>query len=397
MGSGELALTGLRVIDCATLFAGPLVGTLLGDFGADVIKVEQPEGEGMRTMGTTASGESTWWALVSRNKRAVTLRLSTPEGADVFRKLIADVDVLIENFRPGTLERWGLAPESLLELNPDLVILRVTGFGQDGPYSQLPGYGTLAEAMSGFAQVNGWPDGPPTLPPLALGDSVAALAGCCATMFALHWRDHGGRGQVIDLSILEPLFWVLGPQASLYQQNGTVPGRQGNRIEHTALRNAFRTKDDRWVVTSATTQNVAERLMGVIGRPELAEEEWFASHHGRLEHADELDALLAEFIAARTLDEVREAFAEGQAATAPIFTIADIMADPHYAARGTIVEVDHPTLGPLAMQNMIARLLATPGRVKHPGPTLGEHNDEVYGELGFDPERRARLREQNVI
>jgi crotonobetainyl-CoA:carnitine CoA-transferase CaiB-like acyl-CoA transferase len=216
-------------------------------------------------------------------------------------------------------------------------------------------------------------------------------------MFALHWRDHGGRGQVIDLSILEPLFWVLGPQASLYQQNGKVPGRHGNRIEHTALRNAFRTKDDRWVVTSATTQNVAERLMGVIGRPELAEEEWFASHRGRLEHADELDQLLAEFIATRTLDEVREAFADGGAAVAPIFTIADIMADPHYAARETITEVDHPTLGPLAMQNMIAQLTTTPGRVRHPGPRLGEHNEEVYGELGVDAEVLSGLRERQVI
>lgn len=391
-------LEGLRVIDCATLFAGPLVGTILGDYGADVVKVEHPAGEGMRTMSTTPDGTSLWWAYVGRNKRCVTLKLSDPEAGEVFRRLIRDADVLIENFRPGTLERWGLGPDVLHEINPRLVILRVTGFGQDGPYSSLPGYGTLAEAISGFAYVNGWPDRPPTLPPFALGDGVAALAGVSMTLTALHWRDHApdGTGQVIDLSIYEPLFWLMGPQASMYQQLGQVPERLGNRVPHTAPRNVYRTGDGHWIALSASTPNVAERVMRIIGHPELLEEPWYASHTGRVEHADELDALLADFIGSRTRDEVMAAFAEGQGAVAPVYSIEDIMSDPHYAARETIVSVEHERLGELKMQGMFARLQRTPGDVRHPGPGLGEHNEEVFAELGLGEEALVELRRRGA-
>jgi crotonobetainyl-CoA:carnitine CoA-transferase CaiB-like acyl-CoA transferase len=392
-----LPLEGLKVIDCATLFAGPLTGTIMGDYGADVIKVEQPSGDNLRTMGRMEDGTSVTWAFNARNKRCVTLKLSDPKGAEILRELVRDADLLIENFRPGTMEKWGLDPEDLRKINPGLVVLRVTGFGQTGPYKDLPGYGTLAEAISGFAYVNGWPDKPPSLPPFALGDGVAALAGCFAVMFALWHRERTGEGQVIDLSLYEPLFWITGAQTSLFDQLGVVPERIGNQAGFTAPRSAYETSDGRWVALSASTQTVAERVMRIIGRPEVAEEPWYASHDGRAAHAAELDALIAEWMSARTYDEVMAAFAEGQAALAPIYSIAEIVEDPHYIARETITTVEHPRLGPVQMQNAIVKLLGTPGRVRHTGPELGEHNDEVYGALGYSAEQRAALRENGVV
>ncbi len=392
-------LAGLKVVDCATLFAGPLTATLLGDYGADVVKVEHPAGEGLRTMSTTPDGHSLQWAFVGRNKRCVTLNLSDPEGARLFREIVGDADVLVENFRPGTLERWDLDPEDLIAANPKLVVLRVTGFGQTGPYSSLPGYGTLAEAMSGFAHINGWPDRPPSLPPFALADGIAALTGAMAAMFALWWREHGGdgRGQVIDLSILEPLFWILGPQASLFDQLGVVPTRTGNEVPHTAPRNVYRTRDDQWVALSASTPNIAERVMRVVGHPEVLDEPWYASHDGRVAHAAELDRMVADWIAQHTRAEVLAAFAEGHAAVAPVFSIEDIVADEHFRARDTITSVEHPNLGPVKVQNVIAKLLSSPGAIRHTGAALGAHNDEVYSALGRSAEDLARLRSTGVI
>jgi len=392
-------LSGLKVVDCATLFAGPLTATILGDYGADVVKVEHPTGEGLRTMSLTPDGTSLQWAFVGRNKRCVTLKLSDPAGAELFRELVADADVVIENFRPGTMEKWGLGPDALLEANPRLVMLRVTGFGQTGPYKDLPGYGTLAEAMSGFAHINGWPDRPPSLPPFAMADGIAAITGAMATMMALWWREHGGegRGQVIDLAILEPLFWILGPQASLFQQLGVVPTRTGNEVPHTAPRNAYLTKDGYWMALSASTPNIARRVMHVVGHPEVLEEPWYQTHDGRVAHAKELDKLVADWIAEHTREEVIAAFAEGQAAIAPIFSIEDIVADEHFAARETITTMDHPSLGPLQVQNVIAKLLSSPGAVRHPGAPLGAHNEEVYGELGRSAGELDALRSQGVI
>jgi crotonobetainyl-CoA:carnitine CoA-transferase CaiB-like acyl-CoA transferase len=390
----------LKVVDCATLFAGPLVGTILGDFGADVLKVEQPEGEGLRSMGMTPDGLSLWWAFVSRNKRCVSLRLSNSRGAEILRELVRDADVLIENFRPGTLERWGLAPQTLHEINPRLVILRMTGFGQTGPYRSVPGYGTLAEAMSGFAQVNGWPEGPPTLPPFALADSVAALTATSAVMFALWWRDHApnGRGQVVDQAIYESMFWIMGPAASLYDRLGTIPERTGNQVPHTAPRNVYRTCDEKWVALSASTPNVARRVMTIIGRDDILGQDWYASHDGRVAHATEIDGAVASWIGSKSLAEVRAAFAEGHAAIAPVMTIEDIVSDPHYIARETIVRVDDPRYGPLLMQNVISRLTETPGSIRHLGPMVGQHNDEVYREvLSATEEDLRQLREEGVI
>lgn len=392
-------LRGLRVIDAAVLFAGPVIGTLLGDFGADVIKIEHPRGDALRTLGWQKDGVSLWWAFVNRNKRTVSIDFGAPEGAALLRELATTADVLIESFRPGTLERWGVGPEVLHALNPRLVIVRTSGFGQTGPYAPRPGFGTVAESISGFAHINGHPDGPPTLPPFALGDGVAALFGTFATMFALYHRDHhDAPGQVIDLAIYEPLFWLLGPQALVYDQLGLVQGRTGSSTEWTAPRNAYQAADGRWLGLSASSQSIAERVMHLVGHPEVVDEPWFADHAGRVEHQAELDAFIGDWISRHTMDEVLAAFEAQQAVIGPIYTIADIFEDPQYRARETITRVDDPKLGPARVQNAIPRLVDTPGRVRHLGGDLGQHNrDVLVGELGHTDEELERWLAAGIV
>lgn len=393
-------LAGLKVIDCATLFAGPVVASLMGDFGASVLKVEHPRGDSLRSLGWNKDGVPLWWVLAARNKRCVTLDLSRSEGQEILRELVADADVLIENFRPGTMERWGLGPDDLHALNENLVIVRTTAFGQDGPYANRPGFGTLAESMSGYAAINGWPDKPPVLPPFALGDGVAAITGAFTTMMALWWRDAapGGRGQVIDLSIYEPLFWILGPQVLVYDQLGTVQGRTGNAAPFAAPRNAYESKDGKWLGLSASAQSIAERVLRLVGRDDLIEQPWFADNAGRVEHAGELDEVIQKWIGERSADEVIAAFEEAGAAIAPMYTVDELVNDPQFQARETIIRVPHPQLGELRMQNVIARLDRTPGHVRFPGRDLGEDNEEVYtGALGMSAERLKHLRDAQVI
>ena len=391
------ALEGIKVIDAATLFAGPLAATVLGDFGAEVLKVEHPRGDPARTHGYSKDGIGLWWKMLGRNKRAVTLNLSKPEGQEVFERLVADAGVVIESFRPGTLERWNLGYERLSEINPGLSLARVTGFGQRGPYRNRPGFGTLAESMSGFAHVTGQPDGPPTLPPFGLADGIAALATACATLIALRARDATGRGQVVDLAIIEPIFTVLGPQPIVYDQLGVVQERSGNRSVNNAPRNTYRTKDGRWLAVSTSAQNIAERVMRLVGHPEYIDEPWFARGSERAKHADELDEAVGGWISERTRDEVVEAFEEAGAAVAPIYSIEDIMRDPQYQALSSIITVDDPELGPVKMQNVLFRLSETPGEVEWCGPTLGEHNEEVYWKLGIGKDRLDELSKKGAI
>ncbi|MDQ1402526.1 MAG: hypothetical protein QOG03_842, partial [Actinomycetota bacterium] len=315
--SGPLA--GVRVLDVSTVLAGPLAAQLLGDFGADVIKIEHPTaGDGLRTHGRSKDGHGLWSKMVGRNKRVIGLYLGDTAGADVFLRLVATADVVIENFRPGTLERWGVGYERMREVNPDVVLVRVTGFGQDGPYRNRAGFGTLAEAMSGFAAITGEPDGPPTLPPFGLADSVAGISAALSAVMGLYHRvANGGAGQSIDVSLLEPLMTALGPQAITYDQTGEVQQRNGNRSHNNAPRNAYRTADDKWVAVSASATRIAERVMVLVGRPDLADQPWFSSGTARASHADEIDAAVGDWIAARTSDEVVEAFDKAEAAIAP--------------------------------------------------------------------------------
>jgi crotonobetainyl-CoA:carnitine CoA-transferase CaiB-like acyl-CoA transferase len=393
----QKALEGIKVIDAATLFAGPLAATILGDFGAEALKVEHPKGDPSRSHGYAKDGIGLWWKMLGRNKRAVTLSMSTPEGAEIFKKLARDADVVIESFRPGTFERWGLSYEELSEENPGLVLARVTGFGQFGPYSNRPGFGTIAESMSGFAHVTGQPDGPPTLPPFGLADGIAALATVCAILMALRARDASGKGQVVDLAIIEPIFTVLGPQPIAYDQLGVIQERTGNRSNNNAPRNTYQTKDGKWVAISTSAQNIAERVMRLVGRPEFIEEPWFQKGSERAKHADELDEAVGDWISKRTTDEVVQAFEEANAAITPIYNIEDIMQDPQYQALNSIITVEDPELGPIKMQNVLFRLSETPGEVKWSGPQLGEHNEEVYRELGIDEERLEELKAEGVV
>lgn len=395
--SQQQALEGIKVIDAATLFAGPLAAMMLGDYGADVLKVEHPKGDPARSHGYSKDGVGLWWKMLGRNKRCVTLNFSKEEGQDLFRRLAADADIVIESFRPGTLERWGLGYEQLKQENPSLILVRVTGFGQYGPYRKRPGFGTLAESMSGFAHITGQPDGPPTLPPFGLADGIAALATTSAVLTALRAREQTGEGQVVDLAIIEPILTVLGPQITAYDQLGVIQERSGNRSVNNAPRNTYMTSDGQWVAVSTSAQNIAERVMRLVGRPEFIDEPWFATGYGRAQHADELDEAVSAWISERTREEVVRAFEEVEAAVAPIYDAADIVEDPQYRALESIVTVDDPELGPIKMQNVLFRMSQTPGSIRWSGPRLGEHNEEVFAELGLDGERLRELSERGVV
>lgn len=395
---GTAALQGVKVIDAATLFAGPLLATMMADMGADVIKVEHPKGDPVRDHGASKNGIGLWWKMLSRNKKAVTLNLGTEEGAAILKKLVTSADVLVENFRPGTLERWGLGPDVLHEINPRLIIARVTGFGQFGPYASRPGFGTLAESMSGFAAITGDPDGPPTLPPFGLADGISALAGAFAVMTALYHRDTtDSDGQVIDLAIIEPILTILGPQPIVYDQLGEIQERLGNRSTNNAPRNTYRTSDGRWVAISTSAFSIAERVMRLVGHPEVIDEPWFGTGRGRAEHADLLDDHVGTWIAHRSLDDVVLAFEEAQAAVAPIYDISQIMEDPQYIALDSITTVDDPDLGPVRMQNIPFRLSRTPGSIRWAGRAIGSDNEEVFGSLGIDRSELERLAREGVI
>ncbi|MGV9232465.1 CaiB/BaiF CoA transferase family protein [Streptomyces nigra] len=391
-------LAGLRVIDLATLFAGPLAATMLGDFGAEVIKVEHPEKpDPSRGHGPAKDGVGLWWKVLGRNKRAITLNLSRPGGRATLLRLAATADVIIENFRPGTLEKWDLGWPELSAANPRLVLTRVTGFGQFGPSSHRPGFGTLAEAMSGFAALTGEPDAPPTLPPFGLADSIAGLATAYAVMTALAARERTGEGQVVDMALIEPMLMALGPQPTWYDQLGYVQERTGNRSANNAPRNTYRTADGTWVAVSTSAQSIAERVMRLVGRPELIDEPWFATGVDRARHADVLDRAVGDWIARHTRADVLAAFEKAEAAVAPVQDIRDVMTDPQYAALDTVTTVDDPELGPLRMQNVLFRLSATPGTIRWAGRPHGADTDEVLSGLGLSPADLAALREEGAL
>ncbi|MGW9628820.1 CaiB/BaiF CoA transferase family protein [Microbacterium sp. NPDC055521] len=391
-------LTGLRVVDASTLFAGPMAAMHLGDMGAEVIKVEHPtRPDPARGHGPSKNGQNLWWKTLGRNKRTVAIDLHTEGGRDAFLRLARTADVVIENFRPGTLERWGLDYETLSAQNPGLVLARVTGFGQIGPYRSRPGFGTLAEAMSGFAASTGEPGGPPTLPPFGLADGIASLATAYAVMVALHSRSASGAGQVVDVAIIEPILAMLGPQITRWDQLQTAQPRTGNRSMNNSPRNAYRTAEGSWVAVSASALSIAERVVTLVGRPDLAEQPWFATGAARAEHADEIDEAVGSWISRHTRDEVITAFEEAQAAVAPVYAPADIVADPQFNALGTIHRIHDPDLGEMAMQGPLFRLSRDEPTIAFTGRVHAADTDAVLAELGYADAAIALLREEGSV
>jgi crotonobetainyl-CoA:carnitine CoA-transferase CaiB-like acyl-CoA transferase len=393
-------LHGLRVVDAATLAAGPLVATALGEFGADVIKVEQPgAGDPLRTWGDRKDGIGLVWKSMSRNKRCVTLDLRQTEGQALFHDLLDVSDVLVVGNRPSALERWGLDYESVHEAHPRVVMLHISGYGRGGPKRDRPGFGTLAEAMSGFAHLTGQPDGPPTLPPFMLADGVAALAATYAVMMALYHRDAGGgEGQLVDVNLIEPLARLMESQTLSFDQLGIAPGRVGNRLDASAPRNAYRTGDGRWLALSGASPNIAARVYRTIGRPDLAEHPDYMDPIRRQGRAREVDDLVAAWVGRRTLAEAMAAFEQAEVAAAPVYDAEQLVGDEHLVSRGTFLRVDDPDLGPMRVQAPVAVLSETPASVSHLGRALGADNEAVFGGLlGLEADRLAALRARRVI
>jgi crotonobetainyl-CoA:carnitine CoA-transferase CaiB-like acyl-CoA transferase len=391
------ALEGLRVIDCSRLIAGGVLATVLADHGADVVKVENPRGGDPLRTWLRDRGEL-WWKVYARGKRSITLNLTDPRGQTLLRRLARDADVLIENYVPGTFERWGLGWDVLSADNPRLVFARVSGWGQDGPYRERPGFGTMVEAMSGFAHTTGEADGPPTLPSFPMADMVAALGGCAAVLAALRHRDQvSGRGQVVDISLYEPLLSVLGPDAALYAVDGTVRERQGNTSDNASPRGTYRTRDGKWVALSASTPASATALFKALGLTHLLDDPRFATNDARVRHNALVDGALAAAIGRRTLDEMRGLFEMSDLTACPVYDIADITKDPHVIARGVLIDVPDATLGAVRMTAPTPRLAGTPAAVRWAGPPVGAHNREVYGALGISESELAHLTRDGIV
>jgi crotonobetainyl-CoA:carnitine CoA-transferase CaiB-like acyl-CoA transferase len=392
-------LAGIRVVELASVVAGPSVGKHLGDFGAEVIKVERSgDGDPTRGMGELLGrSRSAWWLLVGRNKRSVTLDLKHPLGREAFLRLIGTADVLVESQRPGVLERLDLAPDTLWQTNPKLIIVRISGFGQTGPYRLRPGFGTLAEAFSGLASITGETEGPPMLAPIALADEVSGLYGAWAVTMALYHRDaRSGRGQVIDISLYEALLSIIGPLPALYRKTGYVQGRVGSRLPWSAPRNLYPSSDGAYFVVSGSTPGPAQTIIRVIGGEGLVSDARFATAEARSRNADELDALVAAWIGARTADEVERVFREEGIAGIRVLEVPEIFTDEHYAARASIVEVPDAELGSVALQAPVPRLSETPGAIKHPGPELGRDTAGLVAELDFTAEELELGRAKGV-
>jgi crotonobetainyl-CoA:carnitine CoA-transferase CaiB-like acyl-CoA transferase len=383
-------LEGLMVLDLTRLVAGNMLSLQLADFGAEVIKIEDP-GKGDPLRDWRVEGVSAYWKVYARNKKSVTLNLRDAEEKASLLGLVAKADVFMESFRPGTLEAMGLGPEVLLARNPGLVVVRVSGWGQDGPYRLRPGFGTLVEGMSGFASKNGFEDREPVLPPLALADMIAGLYGAFAVMTALRHRDKTGRGQVIDLPLLDPMFSILGPEAAIYQLTGKIRPRTGSRSNTAAPRNVYRTRDGRWISMSASMQAMVERLYKALGVPEMLEDPRFKTNAARVAHADESEAPIRDFIAAHTLEEGMAFFEKNEITAAPVYDIAQFMADPHVQARQIVVDMPDDQMGTIPMHAVVPRLSDSPGVLRHPAPKLGEHTAEVLARLS--PRRRPGPKE----
>ena len=390
------ALDGLRVLDLSRLFAGNLLTQILGDFGAEVIKVEPPAGDTLRAWQT--EGVATHWKLFARNKKSLCLELRRPEARELLLKLVPSAAIFVESFRPGTLEAMNLGPELLLETNPKLVVVRISGWGQDGPYRRRPGFGTLIEGMSGFAAINGFADREPVLPPMYLADGIAGIYGASAAMIALREAERkGGRGQVIDLPLLDPLFAIVGPQAANYRLTGKVKARTGSRSTNTAPRNVYRCKDGRYVGLSASTQKMAERTFRAIGRADLLDDPRYRTNASRVTHAEALDAIIGAFIAGRTQAENVAFFEQAEVTIGPIYDVAQIVEDPHILERELLADYPDAEMGHFPMHHVVPRLLGTPGSIRAPAPKLGQHNEEILKSIGLKVSEIKTLKKQGIV
>jgi crotonobetainyl-CoA:carnitine CoA-transferase CaiB-like acyl-CoA transferase len=378
--------SGVKVIDISNFLAAPMSAMFLADFGADVIKVEQPgKGDEVRYWGRNKDGVGLYFKILGRGKKSITADLRTSLGTEIVKRLVKDADILIENYRTGTLEKWGIGPEVLQAINPGLIIVRVTGFGQTGPYKDRPGFGTLAEAFSGFVHINGEPDRPPLLPGFGLADSTTGLMAAFLASAALHEKRRSGKGQIIDLAIYETLFTLLGPQAIDYDQLGEIQHRQGSRLPFTAPRNTYRTKNGKWVSMAGSAQSTFERICAALGVPDLVQDARFSDNRVRLDNAKELDDELQSAIGRIDFEDLMQRFLAVGAPVAPVNDIAQIFADPQFQARENIATVEDDELGgPVRMQNVVGKFSETPGSIEAAGPALGAHNREILIErLGF--------------
>jgi succinyl-CoA---D-citramalate CoA-transferase len=401
MSENGTPLAGVRVVEMGSFLAGPFCGQLLADFGAEVIKTEAPgKGDPMREWGRhRKEGRTLWWPIIARNKKSVTLNLRDGEGQELARKLVAEADVLVENFRPGTMERWGMAYEELSELNPGLVMVRVSGFGQTGPLRDQAGFGSIGEAMGGIRHVTGFPDLPPPRTGISLGDSLAATFGALGALTALYHREaHGGKGQVVDIGIYEGVLALMESTIPEYVLTGHVRDRTGSVLPFVAPSNIYPTSDGDYILIAGNADTVFKRLAKAVGHPEWAEDERYTTHHARGDHMEELDAMISEWTEERTGDEILEEMREVGVPAGKVFTAKDMVEDPHYAARENVVEIEDPDIGAFPMQNVVPRLSETPGKIRWTGPALGQHNDEVYGNVvGLSQEEREGLRGRGVI
>ena len=403
MTTSQGPLAGLKVLDLSIIVAGGTASSLLADFGAEVVKVERPgTGDPLRNWGPFANGVSLWWKVHSRNKKSVTLNLGTPEGQELLKQLAKEADVLIEGFRPGAMERWGLGPGDLQAVNPKLVMLRYSGFGQSGPYKDRPGFGTIAECMSGFVGMTGFQDTPPVLPPIPLADEIAGVFGAMAGMMALYHRDASGdanaKGQVVDVSLFEPLFRLCIPHITMFDMLGINRERVGNDFPDAAPRSLYKTADDRWLGLSATSQSTFEGLAKAMGMEKLLERPEFKNNAARLENRDALNDELNGWLSQRELKETLDQLIPAGGVVGPVYDAAQIMDDPHYQAREDIIDIDDPELGLTKMIGVVPKFSETPGAVEHAGPVVGEHNQYIYASwLGLCEEELAEMNRQGTI
>ena len=396
-------LVGLKVLDVGTVLAAPIAGALLADLGAEVLKIEHPTGDSLRRWGVSKDGAYLLWKVVNRNKKAITLNLSKPKGQKLFRRLAKDVDVVIENFRPGTMTRWNVGFEALREINPGIIMVSISGWGQNGPYSRRPGYGTLAEGMSGFAELNGPEDGPPTLPPVGMADGTSGLFAAYAALAAVYNRDVAGtkRGQHVDVSLYESLFTMLGftnTPVTQYDQLGVIPHRMGNRTNYESPRNLYRTRDSRWISISSTNESMARRIFATMGFEAMLDDPKFKDNDARIRNMEEVDRVISGWMSEHDSKEILELFEKNEATAGIVYDIKDMFGDEHFRARGNIITVADPELGQMKVHGVFPVFSETPGSVRHPGLPVGQSNEEIFmGRFGLTKQEFDDLKREGVI